>query len=187
MYKLPEMLLLTKIRWQFFGTLTFREPFLRERATGKAEWRRNCKFLKFGRELAAKIDYSRENWERHNINCKRLEQGEIGGLWHNHFLMAGLGDHQVNQSTARTMKAVWQRGCAVGGWCDIRVFDTSQNGVEYVSKCLDPKNKYEFDKFGLAASLTFSPAFVRVIQARERRNVAFCNAGKDLSITEAQA
>ena len=65
---------------------------------------------------------------------------------------------------------------------DGRLFDTSQNGIEYVSKCLDPKNRYEFNKFGLARTLTFSPAFVRVIRAQERRNGAFCNAGKEKAV-----
>ena len=177
MNNLPEMWSLTKIEWQFFGTLTFREPSLRERECGKSNFRRLSKFAAFGRQLHKAIDYSPRNFGRRNINCVRLEQGEIGGLWHYHFLMAGLGQHQVNRATAEFMKALWLRGH--GGWADVRVFDTSQNGIEYVSKCLDPKNKYEFNKFGLARSLTFSPAFVRVIRAQERRNAAFCNAGQE--------
>jgi hypothetical protein len=177
MNNLPEMWSLVKIEWQFFGTLTFREPSLREREYGKSHFRRLSKFAAFGRQLHKAIDYSPRNFGRRNINCVRLEQGEIGGLWHNHFLMAGLGQHQVNRATAEFMKALWLRGH--GGWADVRVFDTSQNGIEYVSKCLDPKNKYEFNKFGLARTLTFSPAFVRVIRAQERRNGAFCNAGQE--------
>lgn len=177
MNNLPEMWSLVKIEWQFFGTFTFREPSLREREYGKSSFRRLSKFAAFGRKLHKAIDYSPKNFGRRNINCVRLEQGEIGGLWHYHFLMAGLGEHQVNRSTAAFMKSLWLRGH--GGWSDVRVFDTSQNGIEYVSKCLDPKNRYEFNKFGLARTLTFSPAFVRVIRAQERRNGAFCNAGKE--------
>jgi hypothetical protein len=174
---------LTEIEWQFFGTLTFREPSLRERESGKSHFRRLSKFAAFGRRLHEAIDYSPRNFGRRNINCLRLEQGEIGGLWHYHFLMAGLGEHQVNRGTCEFMKSLWlsKSGAGIihGGWCDVRVFDTSQNGIEYVTKCLDPKNRYEFNKFGLARTLTFSPAFVRVIRARERRNAAFCNAGKE--------
>ena len=177
---LPEMWSLVKIEWQFFGTLTFREPSLRERESGKSNFRRLSKFAAFGRQLHNAIDYSPKNFGQHNINCVRLEQGEIGGLWHYHFLMAGLGQHQVNRGTAEFAKTLWLKGH--GGWADVRVFDTSQNGIEYVSKCLDPKNRYEFNKFGLARSLTFSPAFVRVIRAQERRNDAFCNAGKEKAV-----
>ena len=185
-YKLPEMWALGKIEWQFFGTLTFRERSLRERESGKSGYRRHAKFLTFGRELHEAIDYSPKNFSRRNINCVRLEQGEIGSLWHYHFLMAGLGQHQVNKSTAYFINNLWLKGYAAGGWADVRVFDTSQNGIEYVSKCLDPKNKYEFNKFGLAQSLTFSPAFVRVIRAQERRNGAFCNAGKEKVCSESK-
>lgn len=187
-YKLPEMWALTKIEWQFFGTLTFREPSLREREQGKSDYRRLSKFATYGRKLHEAIDYSPKNFGKRNINCVRLEQGEIGGLWHFHFLMAGLGQHQVNCSTAEFLKLLWmKRSNSAGGWADVRVFDTSQNGIEYVSKCLDPKNRYEFNKFGLAQSLTFSPAFVRVIRAQERRErTAFCNAGKEKSGREAE-
>jgi hypothetical protein len=59
---------------------------------------------------------------------------------------------------------LWLQVCG-GGFCKIRVFDTQQNGVEYVSKCLDPRDKYEFNKFGLAQSLTFSPACVSAVRA----------------------
>jgi len=181
-YKLPEVYQLTRIAWQFFGTLTFREPSLRERECGKAAYRRLSKFLAFGRKLHDAIDYSPKNFEKHNINCLRLEAGEIGGLWHLHFLMAGLGQHQVNMGTCKFMESLWlsksEAGIIHGGWCDVRVFDSSQNGIEYVSKCLDPKNKYEFNKFGLAQSLTFSPSFRRVLEVKTRKDAAFCNAGK---------
>jgi len=177
---------LTRIEWQFFGTLTFREPSLRAREYGKSHFRRLSKYAALGRKLHEAIDYSPGNFGRRNLNCVRLEQGEIGGLWHYHFLMAGLGQHQVNRGTCEFMKRLWlsKSGAGIihGGWCDVRVFDTSQNGIEYVTKCLDPKNRYEFNKFGLAQSLTFSPAFVRVIRARERRNDAFCNAGQEKAV-----
>jgi len=174
---------LTKIEWQFFGTFTFREPSLRERECGKANFRRLSKFFAWGRSLHEAIDYKSKNFEKHNVNCLRLEQGEIGGLWHFHFLMKGFGKHQVNRSTAEFMKLLWmKRSNSAGGWADVRVFDTSQNGIEYVTKCLDPKNRYEFNKFGLAHALTFSPAFLRILRARGFQNAAFCNAGKEKSV-----
>jgi len=187
MNNLPEMWTLSKVRWQFFGTFTFREANLREYESGKSSFRRFSKFVAFGRSLHKAIDYSPKNFGRRNLNCLRLEQGEIGGLWHYHFLMAGLGDHQVNKGTAAFMEHLWKSGG--GGWPMVRVFDTSQSGIEYVSKCLDPKNRYEFDKFGLARSLTFSPTVAQVLRRGRRRqnpspwydgNGALCNAGKDV-------
>ena len=79
MNNLPEMWSLVKIEWQFFGTLTFREPSLRECESGKSNFRRLSKFAAFGRQLHKAIDYSPRNFGRRNINCVRLEQGEIGG------------------------------------------------------------------------------------------------------------
>ena len=163
MFKLAEMFSLAKVEWQFFGTLTFREPFLRARESGKGGYQRFCKFQKFGRLLSASLNYSERNWERLNVNCLRLEPGEIGGLWHYHFLMAGLPVQTVNRGTCKFLEHVWRELCR-GGFCKIRVFDTQQNGVAYISKCLDPRDKYEFNKFGLAQSLTFSPSCVSAIR-----------------------
>lgn len=159
-YKLAEMFHLTRIEWQFFGTLTFREPFLRSREDGLANVRRLCLFNAFGRAVSRSLLYSRREWER-VIHALRLEQGEVGGQWHFHFLMTGFSRSSVNIGTAKFIEAVWLR--FGGGWTVVRVFDTSQNGVEYITKCLDPKNRYEFNKFGLASSVTLSPAAVRVL------------------------
>jgi hypothetical protein len=162
MENLAEMFTLTKIDWQFFGTLTFREARLRKNELGKANDTRLNIYHQFGREVSRSLYYSRKNWKsvRHAL---RLEQGEIGGLWHFHFLMSGFPRGAVNIGSAKFMEHVWLRDCG-GGFCKIRVFDSSQNGVEYISKCLDPADKYEFNKFGLARTLTLSPACIREIQ-----------------------
>lgn len=161
MYKLAELYHLTRIDWQFFGSLTFREPFLRNRETGVAAYRRICMWNEFGREVSRSLVYRRKGWEK-IPTALRLETGEIGGLWHFHFLMTGVSKFSVNWGTCEFMESVWVRQVG-GGHTKIRVFDTSQNGIEYVAKCLDPKNRYEFDKFRLAQSVTLSPAAVRVL------------------------
>ena len=159
MRKLPELFSLSKIEWQFFGTLTFREPSLRNRETGISNYRRIMRYHTFGREISRSLYFSRKNWKCVKF-CLRLEQGEIGGLWHFHFLMSGLPPGAVNIGSCKFMQWVWSHECK-GGFCKIRLFDSRQNGVEYISKCLDPADKYEFSKFGLAQALTFSPACVR--------------------------
>ncbi len=164
-YRLAEMYHLSRLRWQFFGTLTFREAYIRRQEHGKGEYLRFTKFLTWGRELSAKMDYSAKNWERRNVNVLRLEPGEIGGLWHYHFLMAGLDERQVNRNTCWAMQSLWRYGSAAGGFPVIRVFDDAQNGEEYITKCLDPRDTYEFNKFGLVAHLKFSPACVRLLRA----------------------
>jgi hypothetical protein len=158
-YKLAEMFSLSRIEWQFFGTLTFREPFLRSRQDGKSGYLRFSRFLKFGRSLCRSLDYSANNFTDRNLNCLREEAGEIGGQWHYHYLMGGLGDNVVNIGTCKFMEHLWLNECG-GGWTRIRVFDQRQSGVEYISKCLDPRDRYEFNKTGLANSLTFSPACI---------------------------
>jgi hypothetical protein len=168
MYKLAEMFHLTRIDWQFFGTLTFSEPFLRNREQGFAQQRRYSLYNSFGREISRSLLYTPRRWEV-NINAVRLEQGEIGRLWHYHFLMSGFAERSVNPGTAKFMESTWLS--LGGGFTRIRVFDTSQNGVEYISKCLDPRNVYEFNKFGLASTITLSPMAVRVL-TKPWRNVA---------------
>jgi hypothetical protein len=173
MYRLAEMFTLTKIDWQFFGTLTFREPFLRKRETGFAQQRRLSLFNEFGRDISRSLYFSRKNWV-HVKHCLRLEQGEIGGQWHFHFLMSGFRKGSVNIGTAKFMESTWLHDCQ-GGFCKIRVFDSRQNGVEYISKILDPADKYEFNKFGLASALTFSPACIRVIGNLGKATVRECS------------
>jgi hypothetical protein len=167
MTHLAEMFSLTRIDWQFFGTFTFREPFLREHEAGQADARRNSMFVKWGRKSFKKLKYC-ERAFRKSFHCRRLEQGEIGGLWHLHFLMSGLEPRQVNIGTAKYMASQW-RGIR-GGHCEVEVFDKSQNGVDYISKCLDPNKRFEFNRFGLAQSLTFSPALLSVLRPFQQRS-----------------
>ncbi len=155
---------LTRFEWQFFGTFTFREAFLRQHESGIADARRSSIFLKWGRTAFENLKYSKSSFHK-SYNCRRLEAGEIGGLWHLHWLMAGLELRQVNIATANFLKAVWLR--VRGGHCQVELFDRSQNGIEYISKCLDPKKRFEFNRFGLARTMTLSPALLSVLSHQQ--------------------
>ena len=60
--KLAELYLLTMLPWQYFGTLTFCEPFLRGRETGFANQRRMSLYNEFGRRISGRLNYSCRKW-----------------------------------------------------------------------------------------------------------------------------
>ena len=138
----PYVYQLSRIKWQFFGTLTFTSGRLLERVRLSmyfAMMRKVCKQFR--------IHFKRSNW------CLRLEQGEMLGRWHFHFLLTGLPGQTVTMSTCFFIMNTW--GKAKGGHARVRLFDPSLSGVGYTVKCLglnDPADVYESAKFGHQAS-----------------------------------
>lgn len=162
---LAEMELLSRIRWQFFGSLTYRQPFLRKHEGGKADRVRLCRWHAFGRDVAENLFYTEKHWSK-IIWALRLEQGEHGeNCWHNHFLMSGLPNGTVNPGSCEAMKALWRQ--TGGGHPSVRVYEARLNGAEYVAKCMSLADLYEARKFGDAPHLTLSSSFWRVVQAQD--------------------
>ena len=84
----PYVYQLSQVKWQFFGTLTFKSGRLPERVRLSmyfAMMRKVCKQFR--------IHFKRSIW------CLRLEQGEMLGRWHFHFLLTGLPGQTVTMST----------------------------------------------------------------------------------------
>lgn len=135
----PDIYVLMRIRWQFFGTLTFKSEKLPERV-------RVGMFYALLRQVAKDFGlyFPALPW------CLRKERGEISGRLHCHFLLAGLPEHAVSQKTCFAMMAYWEK--KRGGIPRIRIFDPHLNGVDYVAKCLgqglDGADSYESAKFG---------------------------------------
>jgi len=164
---LPENEALSKIQWQFFGTLTFKDARLRDKLEGKPDRVRKMMFCAFGREIGWNLCRGKARWfEEYCVNVVRLEPGEVSGLWHYHFLMDSLPKPSVNRSTCAAMEAWWRK--LGGGHCQVHVFDSSLNGEEYVTKCLNLGDHYESRKFAGAVHLMLSPAFFKVMKALGR-------------------
>jgi len=131
---------LQRVSWQYFGTLTFKSARLPEKARLRmwfALARRICRWYK--------IPFQSSVW------ALRQESGEITGRKHFHFLFAGLPPSVVNVSSCMSMKSFWET--IGGGMARIRMYDSTQQGVDYLLKCLAPDaggNLYETCKFSHA-------------------------------------
>ena len=149
--EVPEVHILTKQSWQLFGTFTFRQE---EMSTA----RRFNMFFAWLRQSAKqfRVYFPRLPW------CLRMEDGEMTGRRHFHFLLAGFPAHSIHQTTRFWMMHKWEE--IGGGMARVRKFDPSLTGVDYVTKCLsgpDGGDLYELDKFGLkSCELTLSKALL---------------------------
>ena len=168
--KLAEMYWLPDLRWQFFGTFTFRESFLRK-GTERAESKRIARFNTWGREVYWHYFHHGKEWDFRSVFARRLEAGDIGGMYHFHFLMAGFAARNVHRACCEHLKHIWVNSNSHGGHCDLRVYDSALNGADYIAKCIDPKNRYEFNKFGLAQSITLSSGAESVLRNVRLRTV----------------
>lgn len=134
---------LNKVEWQFFTTLTFeRVPPLRVRKA--------C-VLEFVRRVAKFYKLKNYQWDLKWVI--RHETGEKFGRPHFHLLIE-LPEVPSNMtSAAYTLKHIWEVEVAKGkqccGFADVRPWDRSRNGVEYLVKDTgwDGANAYELSKF----------------------------------------
>lgn len=147
----PEVHILTKQSWQLFGTLTFLDEEMSTR-------RRFNMFFAWLRQSAKqfRVYFPSLPW------CLRVEDGEITGRRHFHFLLAGFPAHSLHKTTRFRLMHKWE-GLG-GGMARIRKFNPSLTGVGYITKCLsepDGGDLYELNKFGLkSCELTLSKALL---------------------------
>jgi len=133
---------LQRVHWQFFGTLTFKSARLPERV-------RLSMFFALVRGLCRwhKVPFRKCVW------ALRQESGEIGGRLHFHFLIAGLPLYAVQVATCMSLKAQWEK--LGGGMARVREYDSREQGLEYMLKCLSVPNGganlYEVGKFSYSA------------------------------------
>jgi len=159
---------LARLRWDLFGTLTFRQS-PRPRSAMGLVWRHMGQAARFGGQ-----SYSRM------LIAIREERGGVGGRLHYHYLLGGL---QGNLMTlAKRLEHDWR----FTGFGEIRPFDNAQQGVAYLVKTLGVRDAYELDRFGRVSSrwdrvsLTLSRSVARVIRATDRMRTegACCTAAK---------
>jgi hypothetical protein len=134
-----DIYVLGKLRWQFFGSLTFKSERLPERV-------RLAMFFALLRRTAKdfRCYFPALPW------CLRQERGEITNRRHCHFLLTGLPARAVSVKTCMTLKVRWEQ--LGGGFARVSEFNPALNGVDYITKCLGHElngaDCYESAKFG---------------------------------------
>ena len=145
---------LARIRWDLFGTLTFRGRVPRSSLAFGHAWRH----LRHASTLTGQ-PYARL------LIALRQELGELNGRFHFHYLLGGTQTRNAITLCHR-LEYAWKR--QTGAMAKIRPFDHSQAGVAYVTKCLNGADVYEMNKFISADQVTLSNSVYRVIGSLER-------------------
>ena len=137
----PEIHVLNRIRWQFFGTLTFKSERLSER-------RRYHMAYAHLRQIAKqfRVPFKGLLW------VLRQEEGEMFGRLHFHYLLAGLDRRNVHPTTCHWIMNQWED--IGGGMARVSRFDPRLNAGAYLLKDLSFDDSslaggaYESAKFG---------------------------------------
>jgi hypothetical protein len=159
------------IQWEFFVTLTWDSERL---GTPKMRWKQCMRWL----TAWAK----REGIEANDLDVViRGERGEVGGYPHYHLLLARFPEHAISLSRCFAQAWHWNhtrgpqphdascKGCRYG-IAQIRLYDPSRNGEEYMSKgrfsytWAQWANSYELRKFDSADFIYFSPRALQSMQ-----------------------
>ena len=146
---------LARIQWDLFATLTFagRTVPHEKIAYGLA--------FRWLQELAKKCGrpYNRL------LIALRGEEGEENGRFHFHCLVGGTLTRNYHM-LAHQAEWLWKIQTG-GARVDVRQYDRSLAGAEYVVKCLGANN-YELNKFSFANTVTLSSSIYRLIAAMDR-------------------
>lgn len=149
----PEIHALTRIRWDFFGTLTFKSSRLPE-SIRRAMWITYLRIV--GKNF--RVPFHSLLW------ALRRETGEQFGRVHFHFLLGWSGHRTaVNKSTCFWLMKTWER--IGGGHARVRVYDPTLDAGSYLTKSLgiSPADSFESAKFGAVNSeLTLSHSIAEV-------------------------
>src|ERR1039457_1550938 len=140
---------LARIQWDIFATPTFAGTVPKPKiAYGLA--------FRWLQELAKKcgLPYKRL------LIALRGEEGEANGRFHFHCLVGGTitRNYHTLQHQAEWLWKIQSHGERV----DVRQYDRSLAGADYVCKCLGA-NAYELNKYSFANSVTLSASVIRLI------------------------
>lgn len=159
MHECPELRVMTLVRWQLFGSFTFKS----ERLTNRV---RETMWFSLLREVASatQVPLYRLLW------CRREERGEVGKRLHFHALIGGLPSKRIHLGSCFQLMRMWER--VGGGHARVRVFDSDgpDAAIIYSLKGLQGDDFYESDKFN-RAQLTLSEStrdMVRRLIATDR-------------------
>ena len=142
---------LARIHWDFFATPTFAGCVPRFNICyGKA--------FCWLQELA-KITNTPYN---RMLIALRGEHGESKGRFHFHCLVGGITTRNYH-TVEHQAEWLWRKFNG-GARVDVRQYDRTQAGAEYVAKCLGA-NAYELSKYDFADTVTLSSSVRRLIAA----------------------
>jgi hypothetical protein len=145
---------LARIQWDFFATPSFK---------GNVPHTNICYGMAFRwlQELAkvCGVPYNRL------LIALRGEEGEKNGRFHFHCLV---GETATRNYHTLEHQAEWLWKTISGGArVDVRQYDRSRAGADYISKCLGA-NEYELGKYSFANTVTLSSSVRRCIAAMDR-------------------
>ena len=140
---------LARIQWDIFATPSFKGTVPRPHICYGLAYR-------WLQELAKTcgVPYKRL------LIALRGEEGEKNGRFHFHCLIGGTAtrNYHTLQHQAEWLWKIQSNGARV----DVRQYDRSQAGAEYVAKCLGA-NAYELGKYSFANTVTLSRSVYRLI------------------------
>ncbi len=150
---------LARIQWDLFATMSFKGTVPRPGICYGLAFRWLQELAKSGG-----VPYKRL------LIALRGEEGEKTGRFHFHCLIGGTAARNYHTLQYR---AEWLWKIQTGGArVDVRQYDRSQAGAEYVAKCLGA-NAYELNKYSFANTVTLSSSVIRLIagidESGERR------------------
>lgn len=170
----PDIYLLQSVKWDFFGSFTFRSERLPERV-------RLGMWFALERKIA--------QW--HSVSALwmpwalRQEPGEIGFRLHFHALIGGVPSYAVTETKCMAIMAQWEK--LGGGYARCRIFDRGRNAPEYILKCLsdhegvsrlEGKDIYESSKFGASrCHLMLAKSVYAINATNARRDLSRIGAG----------
>ena len=144
---------LSRIHWDTFNTLTFKNPVPRPAICYGMVW-------KWFQTIS---DFSGIPYKRLLLGL-RGEHGELGGRFHFHALVGGTNTRNIKSLSFFSEKS-W-RQITGNSIAEVRPYDRSLAGADYICKCLGA-NAYELGKFNLADSVTLSASIFGLIRGMD--------------------
>ena len=143
---------LARIQWDFFATPSFKGNVPRTNCYGLA--------FRWLQELAkvCGVPYNRL------LIALRGEEGEKFGRFHFHCLVGGTATRNYH-TLQHQAEWLWKHQTG-GARVDVRQYDRSLGGAEYICKCLGA-NAYELNKYSFANTVTLSVSVRRLIAAMD--------------------
>jgi len=152
---------LARVGWDFFCTLTFSGNLPKYKVS-------------YGMAFAWVQDSAKLfGVGRHSLlTALRGEHGELNGRFHFHCLMGGTATRN-KVSDGHRLEHLWKQ-VSGGGRVEVRPYDRSLAGPEYLAKCLGA-NAYEAGKYSLAESVTLSHSLLRHLAQRDVCTLRRCS------------
>ena len=144
-------LTLARIQWDVFATMTFAGNVPKPKIAYGLAYR----WLQETAKVSG-VPYNRL------LIALRGEVGEATGRFHFHCLVGGTATRNYH-TLGHQLEHLWKVSTG-GARVDVRQYDRSRAGAEYICKCLGA-NAYELNKFNFADTVTLSASVCRLITA----------------------